>query len=220
VRAQSWARTPPLGIAGGSARCLEPHRAADSADTHALIAQELGDSSVAPGESGDRHVPAGALDGRLSGRVGVLGFSRGRGRLRGFGGCARVARESTRPHSVSTADNVRGRKTHFGKRFSGAGGGTRTRTPLRGTPAFKAGASHPFRHPGETSLRSALLATSRAGAGSGRSAQARGTAASRRTTRRRLRRTGCTSRGRRCRCLRPRPRRRARTCLRDGSAAP
>ena len=32
-------------------------------------------------------------------------------------------------------------------------GGTRTRTPHEGTPAFKAGASHPFRHPGRASVR-------------------------------------------------------------------
>ncbi len=34
-----------------------------------------------------------------------------------------------------------------------AGGGTRTRTSPLGTPAFKAGASHPFRHPGGPSVR-------------------------------------------------------------------
>jgi hypothetical protein len=40
----------------------------------------------------------------------------------------------------------------FRNSFSGAGGGTRTRTPPVGTPAFKAGASHPFRHPGPASV--------------------------------------------------------------------
>ena len=34
----------------------------------------------------------------------------------------------------------------------GAGGGSRTHTPREGTPAFKAGASHPFRHPGGRSV--------------------------------------------------------------------
>jgi hypothetical protein len=34
------------------------------------------------------------------------------------------------------------------RRFPSAGGGTRTRTPPGGTPDFKSGAYHQFRHPG------------------------------------------------------------------------
>ena len=39
------------------------------------------------------------------------------------------------------------------KALRDAGGGTRTSTPPLGTTAFKAGASHPFRHPGDPSVR-------------------------------------------------------------------
>src|SRR2546422_95860 len=45
-------------------------------------------------------------------------------------------------------------RNHYGRRSrpdfapASAGGGTRTRTPPRGTPDFKSGAYHQFRHPG------------------------------------------------------------------------
>ena len=111
--------------------------------------------------------------------------------LRPYGRPPRGPRSST--SAESELDEPRGGPS------ADAGGGTRTRTPLRGTPAFKAGASHPFRHPGG---RVYAAATSRAGAGSGRTAPARGTGARGRTPRRRPRRTSCTSPEIRCPCRR------------------
>src|SRR6185369_14305028 len=47
-----------------------------------------------------------------------------------------------------SARTRRGREAASEAGFRGAGGGTRTRMPPKGTPGFKPGASRQFRHPG------------------------------------------------------------------------
>ncbi len=98
-----------------------------------------------------------------------------------------------------------------------AGGGTRTRTPPEGHPLLRRARLTRSATPAETSLRPT---TCPAGAGSDRTAPARGTAAGGRTSTPRRRRIPCISRGTRSSSLRRRPTRRARTSRRAGRAAP
>jgi hypothetical protein len=123
--------------------------------------------------------------------------------------------------SVPTTRTPAGRndgtpRTRLVTRFSRCRGRDSNPHAPEGTPAFKAGASHPFRHPGGAECTT----TSRAGAGSGRSAQARGTGVSGRTSRPRFHGRSCTSRGSLSAYRRRLPTPRARTCRPGGRAGP